>query len=319
MAQKVFIPEISLVELTEGSYERLLGDVQKAVQESAEKLLNIKECVELCGTFKGYAIVCTENRDRVFRIKYEISERGEVLPLSGEEIELRSYTPNQYVAFQAKAFVESFMSGAKTEAGEYLKRIVKLIPRLEHAPAEEKVVPSIADDLANISAAEKTWKKIFEDKLSSINKALGSELDQLSESKLKPKFRKLQDGTISGPGLESYRPLVTSDLKYLSERFDATFGQVTKAVDAYKGAVPALKTESADPTIKMFESFSRDYLTDLTDLRNKLTEASNIVNAVDELGKIYDLLSTHLYRYEVAGRFIEKMSGNLVKVPTEDS
>ena len=127
------------------------------------------------------------------------------------------------------------------------------------------------------------------------------------------KFRRLYDGSIPSSELVGYRELVTSDLKYLGERVDSILSETEKAISLFQGAVPALKTEQKDATLKMFESFSEDYVADLRGIKKALSEANSLLNGVDDFGKIYDVLANELPRYEVAGLFVGKMSRSLVE------
>lgn len=314
-ANRSFIPTEEISRLVEGSYEQLVVRLSEALRKSGPALLGSGEHFELAGTFKGYAIVHNEDRSKAFRVKYDLSESKEAVLISAEEVELKTYTPRQYASAQAKAFVEDFFTGAKTSASEHLKKLVPVVARLEAAP-EVPVTPS--EEVSSAIKGERTWKTIFESKASLIKGSIAGLSSKIEESRLKPKFRKLYDGSLTESDLSAYRALVTSDIQYVLGRYDALLNSVETAVSAYKGAVPALKTDTSDATVKMFESFTSDYLSDLRDLKMLLSESVNSINRVDELSKIYDLLASELYTYEVAGSFVEKMSGNLMKVTTEE-
>lgn len=313
MAIRGFIPTEEISRLVEGCYEQLTVRVCSAINEAAPKLLGINEAVEVAGTFSGFAIVHTEDRSQAFRVKYEISETREIMPISAEPISMKTYTPDQYAVAEARLFVDAFINGSRTEAGEHLKN---LLPVVQECVVREP--KKITESFENIVRGERGWKKLYDERIGQIRSSIGEDVSKIEESRMREKFRKLYDGSISESELPKYADLVTSDLKYLGERVDAILTGAEKAVEAYKGAIPALKTESSDPTVKMFESFSEDYIADLRGVKKTLSEASELLNRVDEVGKIYDVLASELHRYEVAGRFVEKMTRSLSEAATEE-
>ncbi len=318
-----YIPESEITRLIEGSYERLSSKVEQSLRTASPSFFGSElsqdqiSKLSVGGTFKGYAIVHNEDRSYVYRVKYEVSESNTVIPISAESIPVKSYTHTEWVQTQARAYVEEFMSGARTAANERLKQIWPSMPFVESfVPAELPQALSDEEKLRDAIAAEKVWKKIFESKLAQIKTSIGEDITKIDESRLKPKFRKLHDGSLKESEVVAYKDLVTADLKYLSDRLGKLVDTTEVAIKAQNGAVPALK-ESTDDTLKMFESFSSDYLVDIKSLSNSLSEVQNTVNPIDSLAKIYDLLASELHSYEVAGKFIERMSNSLLATASE--
>lgn len=308
-----FVPSEEISKLTFGSYEQLKLQVESSIEKSRDRLFGSAAPVKVLGTFTGYAIVLSEDA-KVFRVKYEKTDKGDIAPISAEALSVPAYTPqtiDKFAIREAKAYVDSFFSGAKTAASEHLKNLLPLVKEKQEPLAPVK----INECFENLVRGERGWKKLYTERRGQILEAVKSELTALSESRpaWREKFTRLYDGTMQLSSSEEpgYRELVTSDLKYLGEKIEGLLVKTETAVSALHGKVPALKTESKDATLQMFESFSEDYVADLRGIKKALSEANSLLNGVDGLGKIYDVLASELQRYEVAGLFVEKMSRGL--------
>jgi hypothetical protein len=312
-----FVPSEDIRKLTFGSYEHLKSQVESSIEASREKLFGSDAPVQVLGTFSGYAIVLSEDA-KVFRVKFEKTEAGGVAPLSSEVLSVPAYkkeTLGDFAMHEARAYVEAFMSGSKSVATEHMKNLVPVVKDRATSPQPARIVESFE----NLVKGERGWKKVYAAKIAEIRSTVREELPKLDENRMHDKFRRLYDGTMSSTELFSYKDLVTSDLNYLGEKIENLLSGTEKAVNVFKGSVPALKTEQKDPTVKMFESFSEDFVADLKGVKRALSEAADHLNGVDDFGKIYDLLANELYRYEVAGQFVAKMSRRLAEaVVTEE-
>lgn len=305
-----FVPTAEIRKLTIGSYEQLKAQVESSIETSREKLFGSESPVQVLGTFSGYAIVLSEDA-KVYRVKYEKSQAGEIAPISAEVLSVPAYKPdtmNDFAVREARAYVESLFDGSKKDAALHLQNLVPLVKA--HVVVE---APKLVEAFQNLVKGERGWKKVYTERIAQIRSTVKDELPKLEESRLLAKFNRLYDGSIPKTESAKYGELVTADLKYLGEKIETLLSQTEKAVNVSKGAVPALKTEQKDPTVKMFESFSEDFVADVKGVKKALSEASEHLNAVDDLGKIYDLLAGELHRYEVAGQFVAKMSRRLAE------
>lgn len=307
------IPWEELNKLIEGSYEQIAPRVHEAISKDAERLFGSSAPITLVGTFDGHAIVMSENMD-VYRVKFETSNTKQIVPISAEITSVKPLTAAQYAVSEARNYVSAFINGSKSLAAEHFARVAAVAPsQLPPEPA------AVIESFTAAVNAERAWKKVYEERSASFVTALSDGLMmELDANVLGPKFRSLYQGLISESEFASYTNLVTSDLKYIGERLDAVIATTRTAIEKSKGAIPALKTASTDPTVKMFESFGDDLLADLTGVRLALSESNEHLNKVDELGKIYDVLASELRRYEVAGRFVEKMSRRLSEAAMEE-
>jgi hypothetical protein len=305
-----FVPSEEIRKLTFGSYEQLKAQVENSIETSRERLFGSKSPVQVLGTFSGYAIVLTEDA-KVFRVKYEKAQSGEIAPISAESLSVRAYKPetlSEFAGREAEAFVEAFMNGSKSLATEHLKNLLPIVKSKVTVEA-----PKLVEAFENLVKGERGWKKVYTERLAKIREMVKDELPRLEENQLRTKFARLYDGSISQPEIGKYKELVTSDLKYLGEKIENLLSETEKAVTVSKGVIPALKPENRDLSVKMFESFSEDFVADLKGVKMALSEAREHLNGVDDFGKIYDLLANELHRYEVAGQFVAKMSRRLAE------
>lgn len=313
MASKEFYLGEEIKHLLSGSYETLLPRVHEAITADRKRLFGVDEHITLLGTFNGYAIVVTESAD-VYRVKYEISQRNEIVPVGAEPAQVSRMNADQAVRFESKSFVDAFINGSRSLANEHFARLTAIVRDLPLKPEPQQV----SEAFETLVRGTRPWKKLFEEKTSEIKKTLETDMPKIEEGRLGEKFRKLYDGSIPESELPGYEALVTSDLKYLGGRIDALTESASRSVERFHGAVPALKKAQTDPTIKMFESFAEDYLADLASVKKSLTTSLEHLNRVDAKGKIYDVLANELQRYEVAGRFVENMSRRLSEAATEE-
>lgn len=290
--------------LTEGSYENLALRVTAAIRKDEKRLFG-EPLSEVKGTFSGYAIAITESSN-VFRVKFDRAENGDICAVSAESAGIKKFTYDQFAIREAHAYVDAFMSGSRSSASSHLLRLAPM-----HLSSKPRTDGSV-EGFAKLVESARAWKQVYTEKLSQIRSACEGAEVALDENRMRTKFTKLYDGAIEESAQSDYEGLVTSDLKYLAARFETLTKRVSTAVENYKGVVPALKVNSQDPTIKMFEAFQSDYITDVTSIEKALTEVVSNTNRVDAKGKIYDVLSGALHSYEVAGLFVEKMSQRLV-------
>lgn len=294
--------------LVSGSYEQLAKKVYSAIKAEDKKLFG-DALAEVKGTFAGYAIVRTESTN-FFRVKFDKAENGTIVPIHAEPIAVKKYTADEFALREARAYVDAFLNTSKTEAAEHFQR---LLPAALQATTRSRPAVSTPEKLDELAKTPRAWKKVYEDKLAQIRTACDGAEKALDEKRLRPKFSKLYDGAIEESSHEDYDGLVTSDLKYLQTRFSAIIDQMADAEKALDGEILALKANSKDATIQMFEAFRKDFVADVTSLEKALTEACETMNRVDARAKVYDVLSTHLHSYEVASLFVQKMSQRLAE------
>ena len=310
MASRYILGE-EIKTLVAGSYEQLLPRVHRALSEDRKRLFGVEEDITLLGTFKGYAVAATESGD-VFRVHYETSQDGTIVPLTSEPVTVPKYTDAEFTKREAKKFVEAFLSGARTEASE---RFAVLVRHASEAAPTPVVAPSkVVETFEGLVKGERPWKQVYRTKLSEIREEIKSEVEKIDANRLRPKFKALyatESKVLAESNSAGYEALVTSDLKYLGERVKALESLVEGALTESRGSIPALKSAAMDPTVKTFESFAEDLISDLRGVRNYLSENCESLNLLDAKAKVYDVLASELHSYEVAANFVANMSRRL--------
>lgn len=308
MTRKYILGE-EIEALAQGSYERRVIGVNKAIREAAKSLFGKEVVFETYATFQDHAVVVVEGTGDVFRVQYSESAKGEIFPLGVEQLSVPTYTKEQFAAKQAKAYVAAFMSGAKTSAQEHFQSLAQMIPSVV-VPAQAKV---LAEQFETLIQADCGWKRIFSEKQKQIQESAG---DISGIRPIKAKFAKISDGSIAESDWPRFEPLVTSDTKYLRDKLDAVLAKAENAVESLAGFVPALQENSDDPTLKMFRAFAEDFAADTKAVANSLAEALEVTNRLDVRAKLADVLAIGLHRYEVAGNFVDHQARRLRSTQT---
>ncbi len=311
-----FVPTEEIRQLTYGSFEHLRARVEESLEESSSRLFGKDAPFQVLGTFQGYAIVLSEDA-RLFRVKFQESDVGEIKIVGAEQISVPVYSASnmdQFLIREAKSVVDAFLKGSVSVAHEKLRGLAhfaKDTPCL----VPEKVVESFA----TMVRGERPWKRLYAERANQIRSVFTKEeAKKLDQDHLVSKFHALYDGTVQESDHSGYRDLVLSDLNYLSGRIDSLLGSTNVSLKLFNDSRSKLRAEDTDPLLSMFESFSEDFGQDLVFIKRALTEAMQHLGRVDELGKVYDVLAEALHSYEVAGRFVEKMSRRLSEVSTEE-
>lgn len=313
-----FVPPAELAQLTRGSYESLQLQVESAIDQARERLFGSPAPVQVLGTFAGHAVVLSEQA-RVYRVRFEATDTGEISPVHTEELSVPAYRAENVASFvkkTAEEYVDSFFAGARTDAAEKLQAVVT---RLAELPPTH-TASTIKESFERLVTGDRPWKTLFADRQKEIGAVVSEDVAQLAQDRapVREKFARLYSGAVPKEDLVGYSDLVTSDLKHLSSRVSRLRTTLDEAVSKLQGGVPALKPATSDISLQMFEAFSQDLAQDVRGVEKSLSEAVGTLITIDDHAKIYDVLASQLNRYEVAGLFVEKMSKQLSESRTED-
>ncbi len=155
---------------------------------------------------------------------------------------------------------------------------------------------------------KRPWLKLLDEKKEEIEGAL----EQTEDLYLRPKFRKLYDGSIPNTDLEEYRGLVLSDLGKLQALNDDIFTQTKRATDKARSLVPQFEEGSA---VTALVSFGEDLLADLARIDTISKESPKYISRVEDLGRLHDKMAMRLSQAGVAKNFVETMSNRLSDTP----
>lgn len=295
-----FIPTDEISVLTRGSYENLINQLGEEAQAQSESLFGAECPTHLLGTFNGYAIIASEE-GQCRRVKYEHSTAGEVRFVKVENVEVASYEVDaldDFLSDEAARVLDLFDKGSLTEASEKLRGLASVAGSWRRGPQPDDLVETWVSSLSKI----RPWERLYEAKKARIQRAVWEGLKAVEDDLLRPKFRKLYDGSTADADLDGYKDLVVDDLKSVQQKISSLSESVQGAYSVIRGAV------AEGDSVKTFTSFSEDLLEDLSRISIIAIESPTQVSRVDQLGRLHDKLVERISTMEVASLFVSQMA-----------
>lgn len=304
-----FIPTEEIKLLTRGSFEHLVSKLDDLIRENSEVVFGAKTETHLLGTFPGYAIVASAEGDCA-RVKYE--QVGTKVRIAGvEKVEVPSYDEKGLSGFlktEAEKVLDLFNAGSITEASARLRGLLALSGKVE-----ESVVSQESAAEAWISALNRArpWERLYEARKEKIHRSIWAEMKQLEQDRLRPKFRKLYDGSIQESDLESYRDLVVENIETVRTRTEALISRLRASYEGIRLASSRIDSLDSEDGLTNFTAFSEDLVESLDKINTIATESPLHVSRVDLLGRLHDKMTERLFSMEVTGLFVSQMATRL--------
>lgn len=317
MSMPRFIPTEEVKRLTRGSYEHLISRLEKKIQESAEELFDGDTSVHVLGTFPGYVLVASED-GRCVRVKYEGLDSGSVTIVKVEEVEVPSFSAeniDSFLRMQSKKVVEMFRKGQLEEGKEALRGLA-LHSNGWPEPIEEG---STTEALLKTINRARPWTRLFEARKDQISRSLWDRLKEIEESRLRPSFRKLYDGSVDSGDLEKFRSLVEDRYQGLIKRLDDVAGLIRDAQTKMQAAATDVERLGEAEALTTFSSFSEDLLEDVSRVTTIASRASKQVRRVDSLGRLYDVMAERLTNMELSSHFVSQLANRLTGAHQEEN
>lgn len=302
-----YIPTEEMQRLTRGSHEQLISKLEEKVQACAESLFGSKVETHVLGTFSGYVIVASDE-GACLRIKFEESRTGELHIVHTESVEVTSYSEDnldEFLQAESQKVIDLFSNGSTSEAHRRLRGLIANSSKWSGPKAD------LMDSWLEVINRNRPWKRLYEARKGKIHRSMWNTLKGMEETRLRPKFHRLYDGSSISEDLEGYRELVVDDLKDLNVRINDLKNRIQGAYATIRVTAPRMEEVGEGETMTTFTSFSEDLLEDLSRINTISTEAPEQVSRVDLLGKLHDQLVERLYSMEVAGGFISQMATRL--------
>ena len=295
-----FIPTDEIRVLTRGSYENLISQLGEEAQVQSESLFGSECSTHLLGTFNGYAIVASEE-GQCRRVKYEHNSAGEVRFVKVEAVEVASYEADaldEFLTDEATRVLELFNKGSISEASEKLRGLASVAGSWQAGPQQSDLVETWVESL------EKTrpWQRLYEAKKDRIQRSVWEGLKAVEDDLLRPKFRKLYDGSTADADLDGYRDLVVDDFQSVQQKISSLAERVQGAYSVIRSSV------DEGESVKTFTSFSEDLLEDLARISTIAIESPTQVSRVDQLGRLHDKLVERISTMEIASLFVSQMA-----------
>ena len=303
---KFFVPRDEILKLTKGSFEHIAARLETAVKTEKARLFENAE-VQVLGTYPQHVVVLSDT-GKVFSAKYEESAAGEMRLISAVTLDANIYprtSMSKFLNKEARAVTDLYLKGQVSEAQARMKR---LMPLVDSTTVIDD--PSRVQTFASELMRTRLWRKLVSEQTDEVQRVLGAEFEAISSNKLRAKFSKLYDGSVSGADLEKYRGLVNEDLGLLMKRIEATRERTVSSVSKLREAVEKVP-ETEQETVSTFESFVNDFVEAVTALPGFVSEAISNIESVASLGKLYDTIADDFLRFELAGGFAVEMTNRL--------
>jgi hypothetical protein len=303
-----FIPVQEIRKLSEGSFEHTISKIERAVQESSERIFGKKIGARVVGTFPENALALSEDGD-VARVFWAVSKDGSVKIVKTESVKIASYSPENVEDFarkQIRKAVAAWESGRKDEAERLISEVA---PYVDERPllSDAKVVEALTVEFK----AARPWRQILKANRQRFESAVGEPaMMKIAAESSGPKYTVIYNGSMEEAERAGYLDLVHSDFSYLTSR-------VTSLRDlsrtCYEGLRSVVRSEDlkADETISTFITFTEDLVSDLSRLQKIVSDAPKTLTKIESLGRLYDTINEGLPDYELAGKFVETMSKQL--------
>lgn len=303
------VPASELRRLTQGSYQQRIAEVAAWGREHWK---NARQ--SLIAVDDASATFCVEGDDggdMFIRVQLEKSDNGNLTRTDQQvlEVDVRDKDDlNDYVEAEAVGIVNLWIAGQPEKAKSKLK---ELVPQVQWTPI--RAPEDIISNVESVLSADQPWKAAFVEREAQIKALVGSDL---TEDRLRPKFRKLYDGTVEDEKLEGFRPLVSEDVQTVIARY-AQLQEDTETAfeDSYTALLEAQTEESDDSAVlDLYEGFARDLLLDF-DRVSKQTQIAlrSTEKDVRCQGRLRDVLAEGIAPYEGASRFVVKVADLLTQ------
>ena len=303
-----FVPTEEMLRLTRGSYESLISSLDEAVQAQAESLFGSKVETHVLGTFPGYALVAAADDGRCLRVKYEQASGGGIHIVQTESIDVPSYDEenlDEFLQTESEKVLDLFRKGSVEEAEDRLRSLVTFTGKWTGPKAD------LTESWFEALHRGRPWLRLYEARKDRIHRALWDNLKALEDSRLRPKFQRLYDGSSIKEDLAGYRDLVVDEFGTLNTRINELKQKIQGAYAAIRVTTPRMEEAGEGDMMTTFTAFAEDLLEDLSRINTIATEAPEQVNRLDLLGRLYDQTVERFYKMEVAGGFISQMATRL--------
>jgi len=306
MKQDSFIVTEELIRATEGSFEQRIALVSEALQEHSEAVFGSEVRAHVLATFEDSVLVVTSTGG-CHRVRLDESngviEFGTAVPVSAKLFAAKDM--GAFVKNEATDVVDRFLRGDEEDARRGIQGLIAVVEG-KPGPTEDELITAILSTFSE----PRPWKRIYESKDDKIKRFVLNELVAIDENTLRPKFRKLHDGSMDSHKVGAFRDLVESDTGDAIERF-IRLADSTKGCFEAARSVLGTSTDLDEEIVEVFSFLAEDLTLDLCNIRRMLSGAHTELNRVDCLGKLHDALAESFYAYEVASCFVAKVSNGL--------
>lgn len=295
------LPASEARRLTQGSYESKIQQIADLV-ESAYKGASI------IATFTDHVVL--EAEGQFLKVTVEESESGKLTLTERSDIKVDVRDRDSldgYVQEEIRTVIDLWLSGAAEKAKSRLEAVASMVTA---NPIRDE--SGLIESVESVLGAEHPWKRAYAEREEQIHTFLGSDLEEVQEAALKPKFRKLYDGSMEESKLAEFEALAKQDLAEVLQRIEA-LGESTQAAfeSSFEALVNAQSGSDGSGVLDLYEGFALDLIEDLERVQNQAKIASERITTVPGQGKLRDVLAEGVAPYEVASRFVSNVANRL--------
>lgn len=294
--------------LVEGSHEHLGLVLDEALLDSrdiftADRSVNVTRMA----TFSDYMVVGTSD-GQYFNVKFEHSDGGVIL-LAPTKIDVPVVTSSNATR-SVKEFSLSAVDALMSESsGGAVNRILALVELQEQRQvSESRDYPAEA---AVAVSAGRPWRQALASQWAEISRQVIDQLESIRGEALEAKYKPMYESDeIPEEKFETYRPLAEADLGILAGRLQSLHEAVESAYFPFRDSLDKGDLdESEEDVLSHFCFFSEDLIEDLGEVRSLVADTLENEQCVMCLGQVYDTIAESLTDCEIAGRFVQRMSG----------
>jgi hypothetical protein len=295
------LPASELRRLTQGSFEHKIEQVREAVEDAFDPEKSV-----LLACYSDSAVVSVG--DKFFKVRVEEADSGHLAVTGREALVVDVRSPDDVddlIEQEALGVVSLWLAGQVDKAKARLRALAPQV-RATSSLGDSKLV----DSVETVLKGDRPWKRAYQERQSQIREMLGSDL---VVAELRPKFRKLYDGSTPPEKLAGYQQLVTADLSTIVGRLDRISESAKTAFERSREVLTTAQSSEQDDSgvLDLYEGFSVDLIEDLEQMKRQTAVAAKRIRDVGYQGKLRDVLADGLASYEVAGKFVEKVAGLL--------
>lgn len=292
--------------LIEGSHEHLGAALDEALQASRAIFIKDGDITRMA-TFGDRMIVGTSDGE-YFNVKFE-NKDGEVTLLTPEKVDVPVVSSSN-AAKSVKEFSLSAVDALMSENSQAaVGRLLALVDLQEQQQvAEARDYP--AEALAAV-ASGRPWREAFATQSREINRQVVDKLESIRGNALESKYKPMYEtDEIPEAKFEDYREMAMTDLSIVAERLRIVHEAAEAAYLPFRDSLSKEDLdESEEEVLSHFCFFSEDLIQDLGEVRSLVADTIENEQCVMCLGQVYDTIAETLTDYEIAGSFVQRMSG----------
>ena len=299
----------SIRKLTSGSYEHLGFLIDESIQAKKSSFVRGGATVSRMATFEDHIIVGTSDGD-YFNVKFE-DKNGEIILDTPVHLDVPVVSASNAV----KSLKDFSLDAVDSLMSEGMDAVIGKLLILADLQGQKQI--SEARDYPGEAMASvvsgRPWREAFASQANEITRQVVDKLESIRGNALESKYKPMYESDeIPEEKFENYRSMALADLEVLSNRLQAVHESAETAYLPFRDSLSEDEMDEADEEVlSHFCFFSEDLIADLGEVRAIVADTVANEQCVMCLGQVYDTIVESLTDYEIAGSFVQRMTGAL--------